>query len=38
MQFLELENYPAFVVFDHEQVIFKTNELEEFMEFLEDYE
>lgn len=37
VQFLELESYPAYVIFDHEQMILKTYEQDEFMEFLEDY-
>lgn len=37
VQFLEIEDYPAFFVFDHEQLIFKTYEQEKFIEFIENY-
>lgn len=37
VQFLEIEEYPAFFVFDHEQLIFKTNEQDKLIEFIENY-
>lgn len=36
-QFLEIEEYPAFIVFDHEKMIFKTYDKEEYVEFIINY-
>ncbi|MCT8137766.1 hypothetical protein H1D32_08350 [Anaerobacillus sp. CMMVII] len=37
VQFLEIDDYPAFFVFDHEKLIYKTYEQDEFIEFIENY-
>ncbi len=37
VEFLGIEEYPAFIVFDHEAVVLKTYDQEEFLTFLENY-